>query len=151
MPRDLFPQPTKETEKPELTTSPDTDEELKRRPALTSTGNSKKTQQEHEEDSDENLIRQFSGEVPTMNSTAAGSKRDKVHPYTQSLTLADIESCILLENATFPENERCTREKVSLGRAFPFLLLLPLVQPLPFRPSIDTLLACCTALVVFQA
>ncbi|KAK3641762.1 hypothetical protein LTR56_011087 [Elasticomyces elasticus] len=39
------------------------------------------------------------------------SKRDELHPYTQTLSLSDIESCILLEEATFPENERCTREK----------------------------------------
>ncbi|KAK3680802.1 hypothetical protein LTR37_021044 [Vermiconidia calcicola] len=38
-------------------------------------------------------------------------KRDELHPYTQSLTLSDIESCVRLEEATFPENERCTREK----------------------------------------
>ncbi len=41
-------------------------------------------------------------------------KRDGIHPYTQTLTEKDIESCILLENETFPPQERCTREKVSL-------------------------------------
>lgn len=39
-------------------------------------------------------------------------KRDQLHPYTQTLTLNDIESCVRLEEATFPENERCSREKV---------------------------------------
>ncbi|KAK0936064.1 hypothetical protein LTR29_012342 [Friedmanniomyces endolithicus] len=39
------------------------------------------------------------------------SKRDEIHPYTQTLSLSDIESCILLEEATFPPEERCTREK----------------------------------------
>lgn len=41
-------------------------------------------------------------------------KRDKIHPYVQTLSLSDIESCILLEDETFPPQERCTREKVSL-------------------------------------
>lgn len=40
-------------------------------------------------------------------------KRDELHPYTQTLTLNDVESCVRLEEATFPENERCSREKVS--------------------------------------
>lgn len=39
-------------------------------------------------------------------------KRDELHPYTQTLKLSDIESCILIENETFPPQERCTREKV---------------------------------------
>ena len=42
-------------------------------------------------------------------------KRDQFHPYTQTLTLNDIESCVRLEEATFPEHERCSREKVSLS------------------------------------
>jgi len=41
-------------------------------------------------------------------------KRDDLHPYTQSLTKSDIESCIKVEEATFPPNERCSREKVSV-------------------------------------
>ena len=40
-------------------------------------------------------------------------KRDQLHPYTQSLKLSDVESCVRLEEETFPPNERCTREKVS--------------------------------------
>ena len=45
------------------------------------------------------------------------AKRDELHPYTQTLTLNDIESCIRVEEATFPEHERCSREKVSPLRA----------------------------------
>jgi hypothetical protein len=41
------------------------------------------------------------------------AERDKIHPYTQTLKESDIDSCVKLEEATFPENERCTREKVS--------------------------------------
>lgn len=41
------------------------------------------------------------------------SKRDNVHPYTQTLTLNDVESCVVLEEAAFPPQERATREKVS--------------------------------------
>lgn len=41
------------------------------------------------------------------------AKRDDVHPYTQTLTLNDVESCVILEEAAFPPQERATREKVS--------------------------------------
>ena len=44
----------------------------------------------------------------------SNAKRDPLHPYTQTLSLSDIESCIRLEDAAFPPQERCTREKVSL-------------------------------------
>lgn len=40
-------------------------------------------------------------------------KRDQLHPYTQTLKLSDVDSCVLLEAETFPPHERCTREKVS--------------------------------------
>ena len=40
-------------------------------------------------------------------------KRDELHPYTQTLKLSDVDSCVLLESETFPPHERCTREKVS--------------------------------------
>ncbi|RMY71779.1 hypothetical protein D0862_14562 [Hortaea werneckii] len=39
------------------------------------------------------------------------SKRDDLHPYTQSLSIKDIDSCTKLEEETFPPNERATREK----------------------------------------
>lgn len=39
---------------------------------------------------------------------------DDLHPYTQTLSLSDIESCVILENAAFPPQERASREKVSL-------------------------------------
>ncbi|KAL8672209.1 MAG: hypothetical protein Q9168_003311 [Polycauliona sp. 1 TL-2023] len=34
-----------------------------------------------------------------------------LHPYCQTLSSSDVASCVALENATFPENERCSREK----------------------------------------
>ena len=37
---------------------------------------------------------------------------NELHPYVQTLSLSDLESCIALENAIFPEQERCSREKV---------------------------------------
>ena len=36
-----------------------------------------------------------------------------LHPFTQILTLKDVESCIKLEEATLPPEQRCSREKVS--------------------------------------
>jgi len=41
------------------------------------------------------------------------SNDSTIKPYVQSLTMLDLESCVKLEEATFPPEERCTREKVS--------------------------------------
>lgn len=46
------------------------------------------------------------------------SKRNEVHPYTQTLTLRDVDACVVLEDLAFPPNERATRAKVSLLFSF---------------------------------
>lgn len=56
------------------------------------------------------------------NKGANISARNDLHPYVQTLSLADVDSCVALENAAFPETERCSREKVSV-RAFVSLYL----------------------------
>ena len=50
----------------------------------------------------------------TASPNAQTPRFDKgnLHPYVQTLTVADVESCVALENAAFPEHERCSREKV---------------------------------------
>lgn len=40
-------------------------------------------------------------------------ERDDLHPYTQTLTLSDVDSCTILEEAAFPPQERATKAKVS--------------------------------------
>lgn len=68
---------------------------------------------DHDQDSD---TTEYMDELGQSN-----AKRDPLHPYTQTLSLSDIESCIQLEDAAFPPQERCTREKVSLlSRNTPF-------------------------------
>ena len=39
------------------------------------------------------------------------SKLDELHPFVQLLSLSNVDDCERLEE-TFPENERCSREKV---------------------------------------
>lgn len=54
--------------------------------------------------------------------------KNDLHPYVQTLSLADLESCVALENAAFPEEERCSREKVrepALYLFLNYLFLLP--------------------------
>ena len=46
------------------------------------------------------------------NNRVKADERNELHPYVQSLSLSDLESCLALENAVFPPLERCTREKV---------------------------------------
>lgn len=60
------------------------------------------------------------------------SKLDELHPYTQTLSMSDVESCVLLENAAFPPNERASREKVS-SYCVEHLLLHALVHPILAR------------------
>ena len=43
----------------------------------------------------------------------SNEKLDQLHPYTQTLSLSDIESCVRLENAAFPPEYRASHEKVS--------------------------------------
>lgn len=58
-------------------------------------------------------------EVENLDSDTSRFGRDEekdlsdLIPYVQTLSLTDVESCIALENATFPRNERCSREKVN--------------------------------------
>lgn len=54
------------------------------------------------------------GAQATKDSETA-SKRNEVHPYTQTLTLRDVDSCVTLEDLAFPPNERASRAKVSLS------------------------------------
>lgn len=39
----------------------------------------------------------------------------EIKPYTKSLTPSDVEACVKLEDATFPPQERATKEKVSVN------------------------------------
>ncbi|KAL6717208.1 hypothetical protein ACLMJK_005123 [Lecanora helva] len=42
---------------------------------------------------------------------AKANDYDDLHPYVQTLSVSNLESCIALENAIFPEQERCSPEK----------------------------------------
>ena len=39
-------------------------------------------------------------------------QKDTLHPYVQTLSIADLDSCERLESFCFPQEERCSREKV---------------------------------------
>jgi len=51
-------------------------------------------------------------------SKGVATHNDSLHPYVSTLGLADLESCVALENAAFPENER-----VCVPFLFPLLKL----------------------------
>ena len=53
--------------------------------------------------------------------------RNHLHPYVQTLSLSNLESCVALENAVFPEAERCSREKVGPPQSH-LLLLIPFLS-----------------------
>lgn len=88
MPRDLEAV-AKEDGMPPITKSPDTMEERPR-------------------------LMDFEDEEAMISALSQrNEKRDELHPYTQTLNLSDIDSCVKLEEAAFPPEERATREKVS--------------------------------------
>nr|OQO19851.1 hypothetical protein B0A51_11762 [Rachicladosporium sp. CCFEE 5018] len=43
---------------------------------------------------------------------APRSKRDDLHPYTQTLVMSEVDSCNIIEEATFPPQERASKEKI---------------------------------------
>jgi hypothetical protein len=127
MPRDLFPPPVDEHF---LTASPEPQEALS-------------------DDDEQDLHMQLSrGQIPPAYARAifgggdpddrdqdrsnSARRNDDLHPLVQNLSISDLDACIALENAAFPPNERCSREKVPS-------LALSLSYPLSFSLSE----ACC--------
>jgi hypothetical protein len=87
-----------------------------------------------DEDSDDEPDNMASHPLLSMLTGRLGQRRrgsthkwDHLHPVTSVLSVNNVEDCVQLENEAFPENERCSREKVESPCA------------------IDTILwACCT-------
>lgn len=50
---------------------------------------------------------------------AGANKYADLHPFAQILSLSDLEACVALESAAFPEHERCSRDKVCSGSLDP--------------------------------
>ena len=87
-----------------------TDDTLQSMPQLSSQKQEpERLHDDHDQDSD---ATEYIDELGQSN-----EKRDPLHPYTQTLSLSDIESCVRLEDAAFPPQERASREKVSLAAA----------------------------------
>jgi len=62
----------------------------------------------------ERVLRPFLGLQRQLGQRERGgtpSKYDNLHPYTQILGPSNLEQCVALEDAAFPEHERCSREK----------------------------------------
>ena len=49
----------------------------------------------------------------------------EIKPYVQTLTISDVDSAVKLEDATFPPEERATREKVFVPPSLHFVFPLP--------------------------
>ena len=71
---------------------------------------------EEEESEMERVLRPFLGlqRQGQRSRVAAPNKYDDLHPYTQILSLSNLEACVALEYGAFPEHERCSRDKVCL-------------------------------------
>jgi hypothetical protein len=71
---------------------------------------------EEEESEMERVLRPLLGlgRQGQRSRVAAPNKYDDLHPYTQILSLSNLEACVALERGAFPEHERCSRDKVCL-------------------------------------
>lgn len=72
---------------------------------------------EEDESEMEPVLRSFLGlhRQGQRSRVAAANKYDDLHPYTQILSLSNLEACVALEYGAFPEHERCSRDKVRLA------------------------------------
>lgn len=75
--------------------------------------------QEEEDDSDDDDHAMAHHPIFGMLAGRLGQRRrgsthkyDKLHPENQVLSIAYLEDCVEVESGAFPENERCSREKV---------------------------------------
>ena len=46
--------------------------------------------------------------------TRQPSQLDELHPFTEGLTISNVDDCVRVEEEAFPEQERCSREKVRI-------------------------------------
>ena len=72
-----------------------------------------------EDDSEDDHDQMASHPLLSMLTGRLGQRRrgsthkwDSLHPVTQVLSVANVGDCTTLEDSAFPENERCSREKV---------------------------------------
>ena len=68
--------------------------------------------EEHESMANHPLLSMLTGRLGQRRREAP-HKWDSLHPVTSVLSVGDVEKCTALENEVFPEEERCSREKVS--------------------------------------
>ena len=116
MPRDLFASPAAE-DTAQLTTSPspqtpqfgggstDTDEGGQNEFIILGSGSSRSN-------------------VQLRDRRGRNNENSDIHPYVQTLSRSNVDGCVALEDSVFPENERCSKEKV---RSRSLLCLRPAV------------------------
>ncbi|KAL9116349.1 MAG: hypothetical protein Q9187_007126 [Circinaria calcarea] len=68
----------------------------------------------------------------------ADSKKGNLHPYVQTLSVQDLESCVALENAAFPEQKRYSRETLEYLLTTCPELCLGLFSSTKISPSAET-------------
>jgi hypothetical protein len=74
-------------------------------------------QEEENEDEEQSFYRPglaglLGGRMMQRSNRNPPGKFDSLHPFTQVLSVSNVDDCVELEAETFPENERCSREKV---------------------------------------
>lgn len=65
-----------------------------------------------EESTDTTMHNRNNGEDMLLKEVRMESQRDALHLVSVILGLSDIDSCVMLDEVTFPPHQRCSREKV---------------------------------------
>lgn len=108
MPRDLFP--TKSPSDPIITASPE----------MKSPSNRSESEDLEETGGNEYSIFRDERDEMEIELSAKLKAHDDLHPHVQVLSISDLDACVALENACFPENEAGSRAKVRFRLPFGF-------------------------------
>jgi hypothetical protein len=78
-------------------------------------------EEEEEEEEEHSFYRPglagFLGGRMMQRSRNSPRRFDNLHPFTQVLSISNVDDCVNLENEVFPESERCSRDKVTKMRS----------------------------------
>ncbi|KAF2433533.1 acyl-CoA N-acyltransferase [Tothia fuscella] len=88
-----------------MATDTSNDATIENLPVLTKTAAMEEASHSDTKDAQEELP------LPEELPPSKWAELQELHPYAQTLTLQDVDACVLLENSAFPEGQRASREK----------------------------------------
>lgn len=81
------------------------------------------SEDEHDSIANHPLLGMLAGRLGQRQRRGSTHKYDPLHPENQVLSVSNVEDCVSVENAAFPEHERASKEKVGFYRELHSILL----------------------------